>query len=73
LLLNRSIVDWLNLCNSCEDKTSPNCPFPETDWIGGAGKSGIGDQEPRVIAEILGDKVVVGCLLPATARKTRKD
>ena len=45
LLLDWSTVDQLNLRNSCRDKTSPDCPFSETNRPGGAEISEIAPTE----------------------------
>lgn len=63
----------LNLRDSRRDKTSPDCPLPETNRQGGAAKSGIGFRKPREEPEITEDKVAVGSPQPATARKPREE
>ena len=73
LLLDWSTVDQLNRRNSCSDKTSPDCPFSETNRYGGAGKSEIGSRKPREVPENLEDKVAVGGFRPAAARKLTWD
>lgn len=50
----------LNLRDSRRDKTSPDCPLPETNRQGGAAKSGIGFRKPREEPETTEDKVAVG-------------
>lgn len=73
LLLNRSTVDQLNLRHSGGDKTSPDCPFSETDRQGGADKSEIGSQEPCAASEILKAKATVGGLDPVGALQSSQD
>ena len=64
------IRDRLNRRNSCSDKTSPDCPFSETNRQGGAGISEIGFRKPREEAEILEDKAAFGSFRPGAARKS---
>ena len=74
LLLDWSIVDQLNLRNSCRDKTSPESRGPETPRCGGAVKSGIGCWVPLVsVWNQIGDKGIIGRLKPVVPRKPRWD